>query len=553
LFDSLTVIKGPQSVQYGAGNSAATIVFERQIERFTVPGYRLHASALAGSFGRFDEVADVQLGNTLGYLQLGGTDSRSGDYKDGAGNEVHSEYHRYNANASAGWTPDDDTRLEVAMTHSDGEAAYADRGMDGTKFLRESGNLSFQKKNISPLFEEVKFNIYDSQVDHIMDDQELRKPGMMGYANLKRDTSGGRIAGKMQVSNDLHLTIGADTQGNTHESRKAPVSHIYTPWQDDADISQTGLFAELDYSFGLRHRIVTGYRADEWKATDPRAMVDRGMMPAVANPTYNDSRKDTLSSGFARYEHKLAGSATVLYGGFGRAERFPDYWEMIAKESATTASAFYIKPEQTSQIDIGSLYKADKVELTVSAFYNRINDFILVDYSSMMKMSGFSRNIDATTYGMEAGASYDISSELTLDTSLAYMLGFNDTDDTYLAQLPPLEARMGMTYALNNWSVGGLVRAVDDQDHYDVNKGNIVGKDLGPSAGFAVFSLNAGWRPVPDVLGSIGIDNLFNRDYAEFISRSSGNGMGGAIPGYAQTLRVNEPGRTLWLKVQVDI
>jgi iron complex outermembrane receptor protein len=41
-----------------------------------------------------------------------------------------------------------------------------------------------------------------------------------------------------------------------------------------------------------------------------------------------------------------------------------------------------------------------------------------------------------------------------------------------------------------------------------------------------------------------GVDNLFNRAYAEHISRSTS-----AIPGYAvQSVRVNEPGRILWLK-----
>lgn len=553
LYDSLTVIKGPQSVQYGAGHSAATVLFEREIEPFEQADYRLHASALAGSFGRFDEVVDVQLGNSLGYMQLGGTDSRSDDYEDGAGNEVHSEYHRYNGSTALGWTPDKDTRVEVSATRSDGEAAYADRGMDGTKFLRNSANLNVERKNISPLWSEIKFHIYDSSVDHIMDDQELRVPGMMGYANLKRNTHGGRLSGKLSLGESTQLTLGLDAQGNDHESRRAPPSGIYTVWQNDADISQKGLFAELDYGFDAHHRVISGYRVDQWKATDQRLLVDKGMMPPVVNPSSNETRKDSLGSGFMRYEHDLANSAATLYAGFGHAERFPDYWEMIAKESTTTASAFDIKPEKTNQLDIGSLYRTGNIDLSVSLFYNKINDFILVDYSSMMKMAGFSRNIDATTFGSEIGFAYALTEQWKIDSTLAYVHGTNDTDDKALAQLPPLESRVGITYTGSNWSVGGLMRAVDDQSRYDLNKGGIVGKDLGESAGFAVFSLNAGWRPIPSVLGSMGIDNLFDREYAEFVSRSSGNGMGGAIPGYAQTLRVNEPGRTLWLKVQVDL
>jgi iron complex outermembrane receptor protein len=40
------------------------------------------------------------------------------------------------------------------------------------------------------------------------------------------------------------------------------------------------------------------------------------------------------------------------------------------------------------------------------------------------------------------------------------------------------------------------------------------------------------------------VDNLFDKTYAEHLSRS-----GAMVPGYEQTVRVNEPGRTLWLKV----
>jgi iron complex outermembrane receptor protein len=44
-----------------------------------------------------------------------------------------------------------------------------------------------------------------------------------------------------------------------------------------------------------------------------------------------------------------------------------------------------------------------------------------------------------------------------------------------------------------------------------------------------------------------GIDNLFDRTYAEHLSRS-----GAAVAGFEQTTRVNEPGRTIWLKLSTS-
>jgi iron complex outermembrane receptor protein len=170
-----------------------------------------------------------------------------------------------------------------------------------------------------------------------------------------------------------------------------------------------------------------------------------------------------------------------------------------------------------------------------------------------MKMGGVSRNIDATTYSSELSAGYALTENWKVDSSLAWVWGENETDNTALAQLPPLEGRIGLTYSRDDWSVSGLMRMVDDQDRYDLGRGNIIGQDLEPDGGFTVFSLNGSWKPTHNTLLTAGVDNLLNKTYGEFISRAGGNGMGGAIAGFEQTDRVNEPGRTLWLKVQMDL
>src|SRR5690554_5049616 len=75
LHDNVIVIKGPQAVRYGAGHSAATIVFERDLQRFTEPSYRFHLSTVNASFNRNDQLVDLTLGNSLGYLRLNGSRS----------------------------------------------------------------------------------------------------------------------------------------------------------------------------------------------------------------------------------------------------------------------------------------------------------------------------------------------------------------------------------------------------------------------------------------------------------------------------------------------
>ncbi len=548
LHDSLTVIKGPQSVAYGAGHSAATILFERNTPDFSQPGYQVHLSTLGASYGRNDQLIDATVGSKTGYFRLGGSHSAADNFADGAGIEIHSEYQRYSGQMTAGWTPSEHSLFEISTTRSDGEAAYADRAMDGTQFLRQSYSVRAEQTDISPWLSALKLHWFDNSVDHVMDDQALRSPGMMGFANLTRDTQGGRMTAIMPIHADWQLTAGVDTQSNQHASRSAPPSGIYKNWQQDADIQQRGLFAELNYQLDPQDKIASGYRIDHWQAIDLRPVVG-SMMSMKPNPSYNQERDDHLHSGFVRYEHQWSAQPLTSYMGFGSTARFPDYWEMIAKESQMSVSAFTVKPERTQQIDSGLLFANERQQWSASVFYNQIDDFILVDYRSMMKMQGFIRNIDATSYGTELSYRQRLGQHWLVDSSLAYTKGDNDTDHSPLPQLAPLETRVSADYQQQDWSFGMLWRVVAGQTRYTVNTGNIVGKDLGPSAGFAIVSINGAWQISQSLQLSVGVDNLFDRQYAEFVSRAGGNGMGGAIPGFEQTMRVNEPGRTFWLKM----
>lgn len=178
-----------------------------------------------------------------------------------------------------------------------------------------------------------------------------------------------------------------------------------------------------------------------------------------------------------------------------------------------------------------------------------MDDYILYQSNVPKGMSTatITRNVDATSFGGEAGAGYAFNENWKADVSVAYVRGKNRTDDLPLGQQPPLEGRVGLTYSTPVWSVGGLARFVARQDRVAIDQGTLVGQDLGATSGFAVFSLNAGWRVNSHALLTAGIDNLFDKTYAEHISRA-----GSAVTGFPTTARVNEPGRTAWVKLAVS-
>lgn len=556
-FDRIVVVKGPQTVLRGPGNSAATVSFERDVQRFEQDGYLANASALGASFGRSDLVGDLRLGTPSVDGQLTGTWASSNDYEDGAGERVHSRYDRWSANAALGWTPDALTRLEISGARSDGEAAYADRAMDGIVFDRDNVGLRFEREALSTHVKRLEAQAYYNYVDHVMDNYSLRRftptPTMPFPAvqNPDRLTTGGRLALEFGWAEATVATVGADLQENQHTLRST-MNQELLPYQqlarvDDAWFRSIGVFGEVNRPVGPQGRIVAGARLDAWNARDERETVPVGMM-RVPNPTAGEERDTLLPSGFVRYEHGLAGRPVTTYVGLGYVERFPDYWELISagKESVESLSAFDTRPEKTAQLDTGIVVSGRRLTGSVSAFVSDVSDYVLIQsqYPKGNRRVTVTRNVDARTWGGEADVTYALAEHWSLLGTLALTEGDNRSDDLPLAQMPPLEVRTGVTYEDARWSAGALWRLVAEQDRYVVNQGNIVGQDLGRTGGFGVLSLNGAWRTLGGVLVSAGVDNVLDKLYAEHLSRG-----GAMVAGYVQTERVNEPGRTLWLKV----
>ncbi|MBD9512954.1 MULTISPECIES: TonB-dependent copper receptor [Pseudomonadaceae] len=556
-YDKLTVVKGPETVIWGPGASAGTIRFDREPERFGELGMRVNGSLTAGSNGRFDRVLDAAAGGPEGYLRFTGNKSQSDDYEDGSGNTVPSRWNKWNGDVAVGWTPDADTLVELTAGKGDGEARYAGRGMDGSQFKRESLGLRFEKSNIGGVLDKLEAQVYYNYADHVMDNYSLRTPsgtGMMAgpmASNVDRRTLGGRLAATWRWD-DFKLITGVDAQTNEHRERSGMGINTYDeqPWDKDAVFHNYGAFGELTWYAADRDRVITGARLDRASVKDYRQSTGSGMM-AMPNPTADDTRADTLPSGFARYEHDLADTPTTLYVGLGHVQRFPDYWELFSPDKGPTGSvnAFdSIKPEKTTQLDFGAQYEDEKLKAWASGYVGVIRDYILFDYmpGGMMGRTSQARNVDARIMGGELGAAYALTSNWTADGTLAYAWGKNTTDDTALPQMPPLEARFGLTYEEGDWSAGGLWRVVAHQGRIAENQGNVVGYDFDESPGFAVFSLNGAYKLSKNLKVSTGVDNLFDKDYAEHLNLAGNAGFG--YPANDPE-SIHEPGRTFWTKV----
>lgn len=522
-YDKVRIVKGPQTVTEGPGIITGVVSFERKPMKFDAPGLRFTGEALYGSAARNDQAADLAVGNAFGYLRFIGTRSQAGDYRDGDGHSVHSAYRRESGTFIAGLTPDTTTRIEATVDVGRGQAAYADRGMDGVRFDRTAYGLRIEKKALTDWLSKLSLQFNRSHADHVMDNFSLRPaPAMKMLGNPDRTTDTLRLSADLYPTEALSLTLGADMQRDRHTARGG-VDYRQRPRVPDQSFFSYGAFAEGRYQVTPKGEIIAGLRHDEQRATFET-------MPSSAP---GRERRYGIDAAFARYEHRWS-NAVTLYGGVGRASRAPDYWERNRNPA--------LHPETNTQLDAGWLYSSGAWRANVSLFASQIDDFILIDNRSAAK----ARNIRARRYGMEAEASWQFARHWKAGAGVSLVHGDNLTDGIPLAQTPPAEGYLTLAYDDGTHAAAVRVRGAMAQHRTAPMQGNIAGVDIGPAPGFVTVSLNGGWRINKHVTLSAGIDNLLNKTYAESVNRA-----GASVPGYPVTRRVNEPGRTFWLKGKI--
>ena len=530
-FDKVVVTKGPQTVTQGMGLVSGSVQFIRTDPDFTEKPYNINATLTAGSNDRLDGSLEAEFGGKYGYVRTNISHNEADDYKDGDGNRIHSNFKRDSQMLQLGITPTENTTIAGTYERSRAKVAYADRMMDGSKFDRDAWNVRFTQRNLTPWFSELELRYGKSEIDHVMDTYSLRTIYSDGKQiknanNPKRNTDTGRLKATFDWDK-LNLQTGLDYLDDVHVARmeRGGDGYSHKPYMPNQSFKQWGIFTEASWQQTDNQRWVAGLRHDQVKAHYDTARVTD---PVLKHQKFN------LNSGFLRWERNTD-NGLKYYAGFGIAERAPDYWERLRSENKV------IRAEQNRQIDAGVIWKRPNLHASVSVFGSDIKDFIMMERQGM----NFNvRNINASRFGGEAEVKWTFAPNWEVGTSLAYTHGKNRTDGKPLAQTPPLEWNNTLAFDNGKFSAGALWRVVAKQNRYSKGQGNIVGQDIGASSGFGVLSLNAGWKFSKYATLQGGVDNVFNKNYAEFVSR------GGDPSAGTQTMRVNEPGRTAWLRLQ---
>ena len=587
-YDSMTVIKGSQTVIYGGGGPGGTVLFERRTPRF-FPDEQYRAEVNSGFVSNADTFqigADVAVGNPDFYLRgiVDYTDSHN--YEDGDGDSVRSAYTNKDGVVILGYTPTADTRLDLSYEENrEDDVLFAGAGMDSPYSDNDTTRLRFETGTAVGFLDAIKAEVYYSEIDHLMDNYSLRTltAPMKMRAPSSSDTGGGRVSGEIHAGNGVVWTIGTDYQKNNRDADRfagpanggEPTTLQSILWPD-VDLEQTGLFVEAAFPVSRANTLRAGARYDHVSADTGRAneVALVGVIPPPPPPptlpptpvyrspndlyatyygtTDNGHSEDNIG-GFITLEHAL-NQTSAVYTTLSRTVRTADATERyIASDNLMSTIQRWVgnpdlDPEAHHQLELGYTRDAGSWDTAVSVYYNDVNDYILRDrahgQSGILEDDNATiyRNVDAELYGFEMEAGIRWGNYWSSRATLAYVHAENTTDNRAIAQIPPLGGTVSLEYARADWNLGGRVRADASQDRVEDDIFTDSGQDSGDSSGWATLDLFGGYDGAKHFTVAAGINNVFDRNYAYHVNANP-------APFDPTAVQVNEPGRAYWVRL----
>ncbi len=573
-YEKVTLLKGVQSLIYGAGGSGGTVLFERDT-RSLAEDQGIHgrtAATTADNGIQSDLLADLLAAGDKQYLRLIGEYKDAKNYKDGADQEVRSAFHHKQGGMVLGLTPTTNRLFELTIEKNDfSDALYPGAGMDSP---REQGNFyrfRYKDRYSHGLVSRLSLETYLNDIDHLMDNFSLRTPPVYPASHpkagnpMKRNaqttskTSGGRL---LLVSNHAgdHWEYGLNIE---HRHRDATLNNLNSGvaktlsflWPD-VTVEQTGLFAEATHPLPQSGRLKYGLRIDRVRARARKT--DNQPILKTANQAYQiyygheaRDQDETNIGALLRFERTLTPGIT-FFTGLSRSIRTADATERYINKWAPKASLRWIgnpaiKPEKHHQIDIGLMRQQSLTTLSASAYLDKVSDYILRDSARgqtgilQTDNADIYRNIDADIHGVELEGKIHTTDRLDLSGDLAWVHATNTTDhDRPLPQIPPLNGKIQLDFSGHGWNIGARARFAAQQNRIDPFSKQEVGK----TPGWTAVDIYANHTIGETFNLRVGIDNLLDRTYAEHASRAN------LLDPNA--IRVNEPGRTIWLKLAAE-
>ncbi len=537
--ERIEVLKGPISSLYGSGSLGGVVNIITKGGQFsdtpTFGGsFSLTAksnpsgftSSLWASWAAPDHYLDVF---------LSGRDFDS--YEDGDGREMrNSQYSDWQAIIKAGYKLNDHSTLRTQIQYSDASNIGIPAGH---QYLPAHGQWVTYPETSRGLFDlsytlqpqgkywqesELKLFYHFNRRNVIIN--RFPAPAPIDHLRLKadHDTYGAKWQNKIET--DKHTIVaGIDAWHRTLWSKRMRFLKNGRSVQDkaipDSTFTSIGIFAEDSWEVNDRLTLSFGARLDSievennafgpWDARNEEDISWNAHFGAVYELTDSLSTKAIISSGYRspsleeRYAYINLGGGSVLLGN-------PD-----------------LNSERSIFFEWGFDWTTEDVNLSATAFYNGLDDFVVVQGIQGTPHQGYANVSKARIYGVELKGEWKFADCYTLYGNLSYTNGKDTELNDELPNIAPFSGLVGIRYKNDN-GFWGLLETQFAADQDDTPAGT------SPVDGWEVVNLRIGYDfEVGKTKQSIyvGVDNLFDATYQNYLSSSRSG-----------TVSLIEPGRS---------
>ena len=545
-YDSVTVIKGTQSVLFGAGGPGGIVSFKRVTNPVTKPEYRIgqNFDSNAGSYTTSGNMVFPL--SSSSYLRLNGSATNAGNYETGAGIKPLTEYSTTDYTVILGTLLSDGSKLEVNYSNNrQDKVGYPGLMMDIAYSYTDMYTLKYHRVTPLGIFNTMNVELFNTDIDHLMDNRTLRSGGSAMATPASSDTYGGRIIGT--IGSDIRA--GVDYEHNTKNAEQIMMGSLKTYLWPDVETEKLGLFFEKDMN-----NISYGLRYDQVELDPTRAGVDPGagtmqnsanmVYAMAANGGYAAAAKRDFDnvSGFLRFNNLMNGSS---YVNLSINERAPDATELFhAKQNSSAMMRHVGNPHLSSErhmtIEIGHEGMLLGNHVTGSVFYNDVDDYVTTHRVADAAMGTRTyKNVDATLYGYEITA-HRVVAGIDTTLNLNYTRAEDDTQNRALPQIMPLAGDLTFEIKSAQSNYGLRINFADTQDRFDSKVLDVAGG----TAGYTAYDIFAGFEPTPNLRFTVGMSNITDKRYATHLNTTNNLD--------AAATRTDEPGRSLFGSINYE-
>jgi hemoglobin/transferrin/lactoferrin receptor protein len=546
LADRIEVVKGPASVLYGTGALGGAINVLLPQARFE-PGAKLSAAASYDSASR--GVRGTGVLNASGgdhALMLGASLARIDDYKAPDGRVDRTGYDSDSFIGQYRFRIDNAQQLRVSLQrHEDEDVWYpgstrahpsplvGSTTVRSPKQARTLAEIGYSRKGTGDAPLNLDARMYRQEMERRIYAWSNRRNQDISQTHVIFTTDGLDAKADWLIHPQHLLSFGA----NYWKLSASPERYLFNPPTfapvrrdpfDDGRIGAFGLYVQDDMRFG-KLNVLAALRHDTVK----------GEAAAMANPanpalriTNNLDRRDSAFSGSLGAIYEVA-PLLRPYANLSRGFRAGEMRERY--ESSPRGDGYYyagnpqIKPEVSTQLEIGLKGSSERAGYQVALWRNRIADYI-----SGLDISGTPRAVavcgaanaaacketvnisQVTLHGFEAQGRWQAWRGHWLKAGLSLVRGSNDALDEPLFQMPADELTLGWEgNVAPDWTMDVTGRFVRRQNRVATvfSRGS-----ENATPGFATMDAGATWRYAKSQSLRIALKNLFDRKYHEHLT-----------------------------------